>query len=65
MAGVIAGLRVTWGAQETQEAIYASVGIKGPDKILQTIPVFRQEGLPKDDRGNPKAIDDLGNPISI
>ena len=65
MAGVIAGLRITWGAQETPDAIYASVGVKGPNRILQTIPVFQQEGLPKDDRGNTKAIDDLGNPISI
>lgn len=65
MAGVIAGLRFTWGAQETREALYASVGIKGPNKALETIPVYHRDGLPRDKYGNPRVVDDLGNPIGV
>ena len=65
MAGVITGIRYTWGAQDTPEAVYGSVGIKGPDKILQTIPLFNKEGLPKDHRGNLETKDELGNPFTF
>lgn len=65
MAGVIAGLRVTWGAQETAEALYGSVGVKSQGKILKTIPVFNRQALPRDSQGNLKMEDDLGNPLTI
>ena len=34
MAGVIAGLRYTWGAQEQPEALYGSLGVEGENRKI-------------------------------
>ncbi len=65
MAGVIAGLRYTWGAQDTPEALYGSLGVRGPNKILRPIPAFNNQGLPQDQRKKIKPRDELGNPLTL
>jgi hypothetical protein len=63
MAGVIAGLRYTWGAQEQPEALYGSLGVEGENKKIETIPVFDRFSFRLDPRGKPSPLDDRGRPI--
>ena len=65
MAGVIAGLRYTWGAQLTPEALYGSVGLQGPDKDLKTIPFYNHLSLPKDRSGAAISRDERGNTLTV
>ena len=63
MAGVITGLRYTWGAQEQPEALYGSMGVEGENKKIETIPVLDRFSFRLDPRGKPLPQDDRGRPI--
>jgi len=63
MAGVIAGLRTAWGAQEQPEALYGSLGVEGENRRIETIPVFDRFSFRLDPRGKPLLQDDRGRPI--
>ena len=65
MAGVVTGLRYTWGAQEQTEALYGSMGVEGENKKIETIPVFGPLSFRRDRQGRPWPKDDLGRPIQI
>ena len=65
MAGVIAGLRYTWGAQETPEAFYGSVGVRGFNRSLAPIPVYDPLSFRRDPQGRPISRDDLGTEIGV
>ncbi|MBI5584896.1 MAG: hypothetical protein HY892_13875 [Deltaproteobacteria bacterium] len=65
MAGVIAGLRYTWGAQDTPEARYGAVGVRTPEKSLAPIPVFDRLSFRRGADGRALTKDDLGNEIAV
>jgi len=70
MAGVISSLRFLWEAQKDREPIYASMAVEGKysghsQKRLNTIPVFSEEGLPKDHKGRTIPRDEMGNSLEI
>jgi hypothetical protein len=65
MAGVIAGLRYAWGAQETPEAVYGSLGVQSPDKKLAPIPVWKRSSFRRGADGKFIDHDDFGQPIAV
>ncbi|MBU1741648.1 MAG: hypothetical protein KKC37_08895, partial [Proteobacteria bacterium] len=74
MAGVILGLRLSWGAQPDARARYASVGVADPTPddrrpahtygFLATIPVYSARGLPRH-RGRLRLVDKGGRQLTV
>jgi hypothetical protein len=65
MAGVIAGLRYTWGAQDSPEALYGSVAVATAERMLKTIPLFSKDDLPGEGKGRPGTGAASGNPHTV